>query len=131
MADSSPLPATEKRNPASEHIDTLSTLDMVALMNAADSEVHQAVSKVLPRLAEAIDLISSKMGEGGRLIYMGAGTSGRLGVLDASECPPTFNIDPARVVGLIAGGDRALHSSVEDVEDDREAGEKALAGLKS
>jgi N-acetylmuramic acid 6-phosphate etherase len=123
------LPTTEQRYPGSDDIDVLSTLEMVRVMNRADGEVHLAVKAVLPMIADAIDEISSRLQTGGRLIYMGAGTSGRLGVLDASECPPTFNADPGQVVGLIAGGDRALRNSVEAVEDDPRASQAALAGL--
>jgi N-acetylmuramic acid 6-phosphate etherase len=123
------LPTTEQRHSGSDDIDVLSTPEMVRVMNRADGEVHLAVKVVLPMIADAIDEISSRLQTGGRLIYMGAGTSGRLGVLDASECPPTFNADPGQVVGLIAGGDRALRTSVEAVEDDPRAGQAALADL--
>lgn len=120
---------TEQRNPNTAEIDTLSTLDMLGVMNAEDAKVAPAVARVLPHIAKAIDGIVDRMKEGGRLIYIGAGTSGRLGVLDASECPPTFNTPPELVIGLIAGGDRALRHSVEHVEDSPEAGADALASI--
>ena len=111
------------------HIDTVSTLEMVRLMNAEDAKVAAAVEAELPAIAEAIDRIAARMQTGGRLIYIGAGTSGRLGVLDASECPPTFNAAPGQVVGLIAGGAVALTTAVEGAEDDREAGARDIAAL--
>ena len=108
---------TEARNPRSEGLDQLQTLELARLMNAEDARVAAAVEAVLPEIAQAIDLIAERMARGGRLIYVGAGTSGRLGVLDASECPPTFNADPNQVVGLIAGGDATLRNAVEGAED--------------
>jgi N-acetylmuramic acid 6-phosphate etherase len=120
---------TEARNPATENIDLLPSLEMVRLMNAEDTLVAQAVAAVLPQVARAIDAIAERMRGGGRLIYLGAGTSGRLGVLDASECLPTFNIPPDLVVGVIAGGNRALTQSIENAEDDLDAGEKDVAAL--
>jgi N-acetylmuramic acid 6-phosphate etherase len=108
---------TEARNPASEQIDRLSALEMVQLMNAEDGRVPLAVGEVAVAVAEAIEGIAERMRRGGRLIYLGAGTSGRLGVLDASECPPTFNSRPWQVVGLIAGGPTALTRAVEGAED--------------
>ncbi|MEJ5310037.1 MAG: N-acetylmuramic acid 6-phosphate etherase [Anaerolineae bacterium] len=120
---------TESRNPATQNIDTVSTLEMVRLMNAEDAKVAAAVEAELPAIAEAIDRIAERMQAGGRLIYIGAGTSGRLGVLDASECPPTFNAAPEQVVGLIAGGEVALMTAVEGAEDDREAGARDIAAL--
>src|SRR5690554_1574396 len=95
---------TESRNPASAEIDTLSTLDMLRVINQEDQKVALAVEKTLPQVAQAVDAISTAFQSGGRLIYMGAGTSGRLGILDASECPPTYGSSPDLVVGLIAGG---------------------------
>lgn len=124
-----PRIVTELRNPATLDIDILPTLDMVRLINAEDSRVASAVATQLPAIAQAIDAIAQRMAQGGRLIYIGAGTSGRLGVLDASECPPTFNTKPGQVVGLIAGGPQALVRSFEGVEDDRAEGERAIAGL--
>ncbi|HXE12420.1 MAG TPA: N-acetylmuramic acid 6-phosphate etherase, partial [Bryobacteraceae bacterium] len=113
---------TERRNPSSAEIDRLSTADMLRVINEADQQVPLAVSKVLPSIARAVDEIASRIEAGGRLFYIGAGTSGRLGVLDASECPPTFNVPPELVQGLIAGGDKALRTSVERAEDDPERG---------
>jgi N-acetylmuramic acid 6-phosphate etherase len=120
------LPTTEKRNPRSAHIDTLSTLEMVDLINAEDRSVPQAVGSQRESIAAAIDLIVDRFRAGGRLFYVGAGTSGRLGVLDASECPPTFGVQPALVQGIIAGGRRALVRSIEGAEDHPEDGAKAL-----
>jgi N-acetylmuramic acid 6-phosphate etherase len=108
---------TEARNPASEQIDRLSALEIVRLMNAEDAHVPAAVARVDVAIAEAIEGIAQRLRRGGRLIYLGAGTSGRLGVLDASECPPTFNSRPWQVVGLIAGGPAALTRAVEGAED--------------
>lgn len=120
---------TETRNPLTSEIDTLSTLEMVRLINAEDAKVALAVEKASPEIAEAIDTIAERMKEGGRLIYIGAGTSGRLGVLDASECPPTFNTPPEMVVGIIAGGLRALTDAVEAAEDSAEAGKRDLEAI--
>jgi N-acetylmuramic acid 6-phosphate etherase len=117
---------TEAQNPASSEIDTLSTLDMLRVINAADQEVALAVQRELPQIARAVDSIVSRLENGGHLFYVGAGTSGRLGVLDASECPPTFNTPPDLVQGLIAGGDRALRRSIEKAEDDPEQGKQDL-----
>ncbi|HEY89194.1 MAG TPA: anhydro-N-acetylmuramic acid kinase [Thermoflexia bacterium] len=121
--------ATESRNPATRNIDQVSTRELVRLMNAEDRLVAEAVSTQNDVIASAIDQIVARMRQGGRLIYLGAGTSGRLGVLDASECPPTFNTTPERVVGLIAGGETALTTAVEGAEDDAEAGAQELAAL--
>lgn len=123
------LPLTEARNPATEHIDMVSTLEMVRLINAEDCTVPQAVGRELERIAAAIDAVAERMAQGGRLIYIGAGTSGRLAVVDASEIPPTFGTSPDQVIALIAGGERALRFSVEGAEDDREAGARDLHGL--
>jgi N-acetylmuramic acid 6-phosphate etherase len=117
---------TEAQNPASSEIDSLSTLEMLRVINAADQEVALAVQRELPHIARAVDSIASHLEKGGRLFYMGAGTSGRLGVLDASECPPTFNTPPDLVQGLIAGGDGALRRSIEKAEDDPEQGKQDL-----
>lgn len=117
---------TEQRNPATTDIDRLSTLEMVRVLNAQDATVAAAVERTLPEIAESIDVIVDRIRRGGRLVYVGAGTSGRLGVLDASECPPTYNTPPDLVVGLIAGGDHALRHPVENVEDRPEAGADAL-----
>lgn len=117
---------TEARNPATENLDRLSTLDMLKTMHAADCDVLTAVEKELPNVARAVDVIAARLENGGRLFYMGAGTSGRLGVLDASECPPTYNTPPDLVQGLIAGGDLALRKSVERAEDDATQGKRDL-----
>src|SRR5688572_7914926 len=108
---------TEARNPASSEIDRLSSLEIVRLMNAEDSKVPLAVARIAEQIAAAIDVVVDRMRTGGRLIYIGAGTSGRLGVLDASECPPTFNTPPWQVVGVIAGGQAALTRAIEGAED--------------
>lgn len=113
---------TEIRNPATEHIDELSTVDMLRLINEEDAKVAAAVASVLPRIAEAVDAIAQRFQQGGRLFYIGAGTSGRLGVLDASECPPTFSVPPTLFQGIIAGGDSALRKSSEASEDSPEQG---------
>lgn len=124
------LPLTEARNPATAQIDTLPTLEMVRQINAEDARVAGAVAVELPAIAQAIDAIAARMREGGRLIYIGAGTSGRLGVLDASECPPTFSTPPGQVVGIIAGGSYALTHAVEGAEDDHDAGARDVAALE-
>jgi N-acetylmuramic acid 6-phosphate etherase len=118
--------STEARNPLSEHIDELSTLDMLTLINQEDATVAGAVAAELPSIARAVDIIVERFAEGGRLFYIGAGTSGRLGVLDASECPPTFSVPPTLVQGLIAGGDSALRRSSEKSEDSSEEGARDL-----
>jgi N-acetylmuramic acid 6-phosphate etherase len=117
---------TETRNPSSAEIDRLSTVDMLTVINQADAEIASAVAKVIPSIAKAVDGIAERLRSGGRLFYTGAGTSGRLGVLDASECPPTFNVPPDLVQGLIAGGDRALRTSTERAEDDPTLGASDL-----
>lgn len=117
---------TEASNPASAAIDSLPTLDLLQVINAADQEVAPAVCRELPNIAAAVDAIVSRLEAGGRLFYQGAGTSGRLGVLDASECPPTFQTPPDLVQGLIAGGDQALRHSVERAEDSPEQGKEDL-----
>src|SRR6218665_1381310 len=99
---------SEARNPDTVEIDLMSTSEILGAMNREDRRVPEAVEKVIPEIAEAVDRIVEAFRKGGRLIYMGAGTSGRLGVLDAVECPPTFGTDPEQVVGLIAGGERAF-----------------------
>ncbi len=118
---------TETRNPASERLDTLPTLEMLALINAEDATVAGAVQAELGNVARAVDAIAERFKRGGRLFYIGAGTSGRLGVLDASECPPTFSVSAELVQGLIAGGDSALRLSSEHSEDSREEGARDLA----
>ncbi|MFM7055322.1 MAG: N-acetylmuramic acid 6-phosphate etherase [Planctomycetota bacterium] len=126
----SPLPATEGRNSASASIDSLSPQQIVELMNAEDQLVAAAVATQSSRIAAAIEAVTARLQQGGRLIYVGAGTSGRLGVLDASECPPTFSVPRGLIIGLIAGGPQALTNAVEGAEDNREAGRNDLAALQ-
>jgi len=121
-----PLPMTEKRNPRSADIDTLSTLEIVDLINTEDALVAPAVGRQRQAIAAAVDMVVERLRGGGRLFYVGAGTSGRLGVLDASECPPTFGVEPTLVQGIIAGGHGALVRAVEGAEDDRQAGAAAI-----
>ncbi|MBO9590328.1 N-acetylmuramic acid 6-phosphate etherase [Devosia sp.] len=121
---------SEARNPDTVGIDLMTTREVLAAMNREDNKVPQAVEKVLPEITEAVDKIVDAFRHGGRLIYMGAGTSGRLGVLDASECPPTFGVPPEMVVGLIAGGDHALRHPIEGAEDSPEEGRKDLERVK-
>lgn len=109
---------TEQANPASAGLDRKPTLEMLQIINAADAEIAAAVRAEIPGIARAVDAITAAMRQGGRLFYIGAGTSGRLGVLDASECPPTFNVPPDLVQGIIAGGEPALSRAVEASEDD-------------
>ena len=118
---------TEQTNPNTTEIDRLPTLDALRLINAEDGRVSLAVSEVLPAVAQAVEAIAARLGRGGRLIYVGTGTSGRLGVLDAAECAPTFGVSPELVQGIIAGGYEACHRAVEASEDDRAAGAKDLA----
>jgi N-acetylmuramic acid 6-phosphate etherase len=118
--------STELRNPVTADIDTMDALGIVSAINEQDQLVAPAVGHALPQIALAVDAIVDALRSGGRLIYIGAGTSGRLGVLDASECPPTFNTPPGLVVGIIAGGDHALRHPIEHVEDRREAGRADL-----
>ncbi len=120
---------TEQRNPSTLDIDRVDTLELVRLMNAEDKKVAAAVEQVLPRIAEAVDLIARQMSQGGRLVYCGSGTSGRLGILDASECPPTFGADPGMVVALIAGGPAAMTTAIEGAEDMAQEGEKSLRDI--
>lgn len=120
---------TEAFRPELAEIDRLPTLDIARTMNAEDATVPAAVARQLPRIAAAIDEIAVRMARGGRLVYAGAGTAGRMGVLDASECPPTFNTDPADVIGLIAGGPSAMVAAVEGAEDSRELAAEDLTAL--
>lgn len=117
---------TESRNSASANIDTLSTLDMLTVINNEDKKVAYAVEAILPAISQAVDAIRQAFEKGGRLIYCGAGTSGRLGILDASECPPTFGSPSKQVIGLIAGGKSAILKAVENAEDDQAAGKLDL-----
>lgn len=120
---------TELRNPRTMHIDKLETLEMLRCINYEDHMAVNAVEAVLPQIAPVVERIVSGMKQGGRLIYTGCGTSGRLGVLDASECPPTYGVEPGLVVGVIAGGDHALRNAIEGAEDSREAGKSAMEPL--
>ncbi|MFA3762040.1 N-acetylmuramic acid 6-phosphate etherase [Yersinia sp. 2466 StPb PI] len=121
---------SESRNPATMELDKLSTLEMLTCFNDEDRKVPEAIRLVLPAIAQAVDLAAESLKQGGRLIYLGAGTSGRLGVLDASECPPTFGVPHGRVIGLIAGGPGALFKAVEGAEDDIALGVRDLQDLK-
>ncbi len=120
---------TELRNPHSRDLDNLNSLELVRLINAEDARVATAVAAEAAAIARAIDVIAARLAQGGRLVYAGAGTSGRLGVLDAVECPPTFNTDPGLVVGLIAGGADGLIRAVEGAEDSHLAGQQDLQGI--
>ncbi|KFX02647.1 N-acetylmuramic acid-6-phosphate etherase [Pectobacterium betavasculorum] len=120
---------SETRNPATMMLDQFSTLEMMRVFNQEDRKVPEAIAQVLPAIAEAVDLATVSLQEGGRLIYLGAGTSGRLGVLDASECPPTFGVPHGLVIGLIAGGPGALLKAVEGAEDDPALGAADLEAL--
>ncbi|ERF78548.1 N-acetylmuramic acid 6-phosphate etherase [Gallibacterium anatis] len=121
---------SEQRNSASLNLDQLSALEIVQLMNQEDQKVALAVNDQLAQIAQAVEVIVSAFQQGGRLIYQGAGTSGRLGVLDASECPPTFGVPFGQVIGLIAGGDTAIRKAVENAEDNREAGKADLMQIQ-
>jgi N-acetylmuramic acid 6-phosphate etherase len=122
MTTETALPITEQENPRSKDLSSQSTAEIVALMNDEDATVAAAVKRVLDDVVKAIDETVARLSKGGRLFYTGTGTSGRLGVLDASECPPTFGVSPALVQGVIAGGYDACHRAVEASEDDAEAG---------
>ena len=121
---------TEQRNVASAELDTKSALEIAQIINSEDRKVPEAVGKALPQIAKAIELIAQALSMGGRLIYVGAGTSGRIAALDASECPPTFNTDPKMVQYVIAGGEKALGHAVEANEDSRKLGQRDLAKRK-
>ena len=129
MEDSLSVLDTEKVNPATTEIDRMSPLEIVQVINAEDAKVAQAVQQVLPDIARAIERIAARLRSGGRLIYAGAGTSGRLGALDASECPPTFNIPQEMIMACIAGGQQALGQAHEDFEDSWEAGQADMAAV--
>lgn len=120
---------TEQRNARTMQIDTLPTLDMLTLINEEDHRVAEAVKEVLPEIAKSVDIIYEKLSAGGRLIYVGAGTSGRLGLLDAVECPPTFGVSTEMVMGLIAGGDNAFVKAVEGAEDNYDMGRTDLESI--
>jgi N-acetylmuramic acid 6-phosphate etherase len=131
MSDADPsnlLPVTEQENPRTREIGSLPVADIVRLINDEDARVAAAVERTLPEVARAIEGIVGRLAGGGRLIHVGTGTSGRLGVLDASECPPTFGVPPDLVQGLIAGGYEACYRAVEASEDDRTAGARDLDG---
>ena len=117
---------TEKSNPESRHLDEFSIVRLLEIMNAADAQVASAVAEEIPRIAAAAEAITRALESGGSVVYIGAGTSGRLGVLDAAECPPTFGVPPDLVRGIMAGGEHALAHSLEGVEDDPAAGARDL-----
>ncbi|RXZ02373.1 N-acetylmuramic acid 6-phosphate etherase [Fictibacillus sp. S7] len=121
---------TEKRNQNTLDIDEVSSLEVVRKINLEDKRVPEAIEKVLPEIASVVDQVVVAFRKGGRLIYTGAGTSGRLGILDASECPPTYGTPSEMVIGIIAGGDQAIHTAVEGAEDDGEAGKNDLLNLQ-
>lgn len=120
---------TEQSNPDSLHIDEMSTIDILTTINNEDQKVALAVKEVLPKISIAVDCIYYQMCKGGRLIYIGAGTSGRLGILDASECPPTYGVDPRLVQGLIAGGKEALTAAIEGAEDSQDLAVEDLKNI--
>lgn len=126
MRDNYDLLKTEERNPRTMNIDKLSTHDMIQLINNENRAVEDAIDTQIDSIAAAVDMISDAMAEGGHLIYVGAGTSGRLGVVDASECPPTFGVEPSLVRGIIAGGKEAMFHAVEGAEDSREWGRRSV-----
>lgn len=121
--------STEARNPASANLDQLNSLAIVSLINQADHTVASAITPCLPAVAQAVDAIVQAFASGGRLIYLGAGTSGRLGVLDAAECPPTFSVPASQVVALIAGGNKAIQQAVEGAEDSPELAVAELSAI--
>lgn len=121
---------TEARNPASENLDELSPRAIVELINSEDAQVAAAVRQESAHIAKAVEVIAHRLSHGGRLIYIGAGTSGRLGILDAAECPPTFNSDPSQVVGIIAGGPGAMLKAVEGAEDSPELAKEDLRNIE-
>jgi len=122
--------STESRNPNSTNIDELTTVEMLQVINNEDATIAQTIQAILPDIAQAVDAITAKLKSGGRLIYVGAGTSGRLGILDASECVPTFSVSPDLVIGLIAGGEKAVTQSIEDAEDNKDAGGDDLRNVQ-
>src|SRR5436190_6234644 len=121
-----PIPLTEQENPRTSRISSLPAADILKLMNEEDARVPLAIAQVLPDIAQAVEGIVGRLEAGGRLFYIGTGTSGRLGVLDASECPPTFGVSPDLVQAVIAGGYDACHRAVEASEDDEAAGARDL-----
>lgn len=122
--------STEQLNESTLHIDLCSTTEMLELINEEDKLVPLAVKKEIPNIAKAVDIITNRMKNGGRLFYIGAGTSGRIGILDASECPPTYGTDPELVQGIIAGGRDAIYNAIERVEDDEEMGRSIVGERK-
>ncbi|PTQ56640.1 MAG: N-acetylmuramic acid 6-phosphate etherase [Candidatus Carbobacillus altaicus] len=122
--------ATEQPNPKSERLDQMTALEIVTLMNEEDATIAGVIQKALPNIAQAVERIVEQFQRGGRLIYIGAGTSGRLGVLDASECPPTFGTDPEMLVAVLAGGALAMTAAIEGAEDDIDAGSDDLINLQ-
>src|SRR5579863_1929343 len=121
---------TEERNAASKNLDRMSALEIVRLMNCEDAKVAGAIGRVIPAIARAVEKIVERLKNGGRLIYIGAGSSGRIGVLDASECPPTFGVSPNLVRALIAGGKKAVMQSVEGAEDHPKDGARDLQKIR-
>ena len=122
--------STEQQNLESEALDTKSALEIATIINREDAKVASAVAESLPQIAEAIDAVADSLSRGGRLIYVGAGTSGRIAALDATECPPTFSTDPRQVQFIVAGGERALGRAVEANEDSEDLGRRDLARLR-
>ena len=120
---------TEQRNPKSANIDKASTREMLSVMQDENENAMKAVRSALGSIEKAVDVAAEKIKAGGRIIYVGAGTSGRLGILDAAECPPTFGVSPETFVGVIAGGERAVFNAAENKEDVKEDGEKAIKDL--
>ena len=118
--------STETRNQNTMNLDIMTPLEVVTVMNNEDAKVPEAIKPALPNIAQCVTWAIESIENGGRIVYMGAGTSGRLGVLDASECPPTYGVSPEMVVGIIAGGDKALRNAIEGVEDDANAGRADL-----
>ena len=127
MEDNTQKRITEKRNKNTYQIDELQTADVLKIINKEDKKVADAVNKVIPAIQKVIDQIVPRMKKGGRLFYVGAGTSGRLGILDAVECKPTFSVSPERVIGILAGGEKAMFRSQEDIEDDAELGAEKIS----
>lgn len=130
MIDDRVIHVTERRNPSSWNMDLLPTEDLLRLINREDHRVAEAIRIVIPAITKAVDFIAERMKQGGRLIYIGAGTSGRLGVLDAVECTPTFSLEPGKVVGIIAGGKGAMFAAKEAVEDNFQLGVREIARYK-
>jgi len=126
MAENMEKRITEQRNPNTYQIDELQTADVLKIINQEDKKVAAAVNKIIPKIQQVIDRIAPRMKKGGRLFYVGAGTSGRLGILDAVECKPTFSVSPERVIGILAGGEKAMFRSQEDIEDNAELGAEKI-----